>query len=87
MLSERLTYDEIAQALSWQPHTVRGAIAGALGGVKGIRADWVEKAHTVSSTDQDKLAAQLANVALAKHRRELEARSTFEQLIAPPIRQ
>jgi hypothetical protein len=24
------TIDEIAKALSWQPHTVRGAIAGAL---------------------------------------------------------
>ena len=24
------TVDEIADALSWQPHTVRGAIAGAL---------------------------------------------------------
>jgi hypothetical protein len=24
------TVDEIAKALSWQPHTVRGAIAGAL---------------------------------------------------------
>jgi hypothetical protein len=24
------TVDEIAEALSWQPHTVRGAIAGAL---------------------------------------------------------
>ena len=24
------TIDEIAEALSWQPHTVRGAIAGAL---------------------------------------------------------
>jgi predicted ArsR family transcriptional regulator len=25
-----VTIDEIAQALAWQPHTVRGAIAGAL---------------------------------------------------------
>ena len=25
-----VTIDEIAQALSWQPHTVRGAMAGAL---------------------------------------------------------
>ena len=24
------TIEEIAEALSWQPHTVRGAIAGAL---------------------------------------------------------
>jgi len=24
------TIDEIAEALSWQPHTVRGAIAGAI---------------------------------------------------------
>ena len=24
------TIDEVAEALSWQPHTVRGAIAGAL---------------------------------------------------------
>ncbi|MGA8295387.1 MAG: DUF3489 domain-containing protein [Rhodoplanes sp.] len=25
-----VTIDEIAEALEWQPHTVRGAIAGAL---------------------------------------------------------
>jgi hypothetical protein len=28
--SKGATINEIAEALSWQPHTVRGAIAGAL---------------------------------------------------------
>jgi ADP-ribosylglycohydrolase len=58
-----------------------GAIAGALGGVDGIRGAWVEKAQKVSSADQSKLATRLANVALLKHRREGELHSLFERLI------
>ena len=30
------TIEEIAEALSWQPHTVRGAIAGALKKKRGL---------------------------------------------------
>ena len=58
-----------------------GAIAGALGGVDGIRSDWVEKAQEVAGTDQGELAAKLANVAIEKHRRESKAHSLFERLI------
>jgi ADP-ribosylglycohydrolase len=58
-----------------------GAIAGAQGGIDGIRDDWVKKAHRVTSTDQSELADRLATVALVKHRREAEARSLFERLI------
>ena len=58
-----------------------GAIAGALGGVQGIRQDWVEKAHAVSSADQNELAAKLANVAVVKHQREQKAHLKLEHLI------
>jgi ADP-ribosylglycohydrolase len=58
-----------------------GAIAGALSGVEGIRSDWVDKAHNVSSVDQSELAVRLVNVALVKHRHELKAHSSFEQLL------
>jgi ADP-ribosylglycohydrolase len=64
-----------------------GAIAGALGGVEGIRDDWTEKAQKLASTDQGELAAGLAHVALVKHRRELEAHSLFEQLVGKRIEQ
>jgi ADP-ribosylglycohydrolase len=58
-----------------------GAIAGALGGIEGIRSDWVEKAHNVSSTDQSALALRLAHVAMVKDEREREAHVAFRQLI------
>jgi ADP-ribosylglycohydrolase len=61
--------------------TMCGAIAGALGGVEGIRADWVDKAQKVSGTDQQELTDKLVNVALFKHRQETEAQSLFEHLI------
>jgi DNA-binding MarR family transcriptional regulator len=35
------TIDEIAEALSWQPHTVRGAISGAL--KKKLRLDVISE--------------------------------------------
>jgi ADP-ribosylglycohydrolase len=61
--------------------TMCGAIAGALGGVEGIRDDWVDKAQNVSSADQLELAEKLANVAFEKYRQETEAQSLFERLI------
>jgi ADP-ribosylglycohydrolase len=61
--------------------TMCGAIAGALGGLEGIRADWVDKAHELSSTDQQELAHKLVSVALAKHKQETEALSLFEHLV------
>ena len=59
-----------------------GAIAGAKGGVRAIRPDWVEKAQTVAAVHQGDLAARLAKVALAKHQREAKARRTFEKLLS-----
>ncbi len=58
-----------------------GAIAGALGGAEGIRSDWVAKAQRVTSMNQQELAAKLANVALLKHQKEMEAYSLFERLL------
>jgi ADP-ribosylglycohydrolase len=57
-----------------------GAIAGALGGVGGIRDDWVTKAQRVASVDQEELALRLASAAWAKYQSEGEARSTFCQI-------
>jgi ADP-ribosylglycohydrolase len=62
--------------------TMAGAIAGALNGTGGIRADWVDKAHRVSSWDQRELARRLCQTALHKHRQEREARDSFEELIS-----
>jgi ADP-ribosylglycohydrolase len=61
--------------------TMAGAIAGALNGGQGIRADWVEKAHSVSSWDQRELARRLCESALRKHEQEVQARNRFEELI------
>ncbi len=61
-----------------------GSIAGALGGVKAIRPDWVEKAEAVAAANQRDLAARLAQVALAKHRREMASHRAFEQLWSAP---
>jgi ADP-ribosylglycohydrolase len=61
--------------------TMVGAIAGALNGVKGIREDWVSKAHNVSSWDQRILALRLCQAALSKHEQETQARSRFEELL------
>jgi hypothetical protein len=43
--SRGATIDELAEALDWQPHTVRGAIAGALKKTLGlnITSEKVEK--------------------------------------------
>jgi ADP-ribosylglycohydrolase len=60
--------------------TMVGAIAGALNGTAGIRADWVEKAHNVSSWDQRELARRLCQTALHKHQQERQARTDFEEL-------
>jgi ADP-ribosylglycohydrolase len=57
-----------------------GAIAGALGGVGGIRGDWVTKAQQVAGVAQQELAFRLASAAWAKHRAEGEARAAFEQI-------
>ena len=46
------TVDEIAEALSWQPHTVRGAIAGALKKKLGLE---------VTSEKDEKRRAHLPN--------------------------
>jgi ADP-ribosylglycohydrolase len=59
-----------------------GAVAGAIGGVGAIRADWVDKAQAVAAANQAELAARLAGAALAKHAREMEARHRFEQLLS-----
>jgi len=61
--------------------TMCGAVAGALGGVEGIRSDWVDKAQQVSGTDQQELADKLANVAIEKYRQETEAQSLFGHLV------
>jgi ADP-ribosylglycohydrolase len=59
-----------------------GAVAGAMGGVGAIRADWVDKAQVVAAVNQADLAARLARAALVKHEREMEARRRFEQLLS-----
>ena len=61
-----------------------GAIAGALHGVDGIKADWASRAQQVSSVDQRDLAARLAQTALAKYHREAVARRLFDQLCGEP---
>jgi ADP-ribosylglycohydrolase len=61
--------------------TMVGAIAGALNGIQGIRADWVDKAHQVSATDQRALAGRLATAALEKHKLETQAQTLFEGLL------
>lgn len=61
--------------------TMVGAIAGALGGVQGIRVDWAAKAHQVSVTDQRELARRLADTALCKHRETVQAHGLFEGLL------
>jgi ADP-ribosylglycohydrolase len=64
-----------------------GAIAGALGGIAGIRSDWVDKAQNVSRVDQRTLAAQLVSVALSKHNRELERHAHFKELAGLVVEQ
>jgi len=61
--------------------TMVGAIAGALNGMQGIRADWVVKARQVSAADQEELAHRLVTAAIAKHRQEVEAQTLFESLL------
>jgi ADP-ribosylglycohydrolase len=61
--------------------TMVGAIAGALNGTQGIRADWAAKAHQVSATDQRELARRLATAAIKKHRQEAQAQTLFESLL------
>jgi hypothetical protein len=62
--------------------TMVGAITGALGGVPGIRADWVARAHQVSATDQHELALRLAGAAIEKHKRNAQAHARFEGLLS-----
>jgi len=61
--------------------TMAGAVAGALHGTPGIRADWVDKAHRVSSWDQRELARRLCQTAMHKHQQERQAQARFEELI------
>jgi ADP-ribosylglycohydrolase len=61
--------------------TMVGAISGALNGMQGIRADWVNKAHQVSAADQRELACRLATAAFEKHRQEVRAQALFEGLL------
>jgi ADP-ribosylglycohydrolase len=61
--------------------TMVGAIAGALNGTPGIRQDWVDKAHSVSSWDQRELARRLAAAAVDKHHQETQAQALFEGLL------
>jgi ADP-ribosylglycohydrolase len=56
-----------------------GAIAGALGGIRGIRSDWVARAREVASVDQEALAARLVHTAWAKHQSEMEAHALLER--------
>jgi ADP-ribosylglycohydrolase len=60
--------------------TMCGAIAGALGGVGAIREDWVEKAKSLASTDQEALAQKLTRVAIDKYERETVARAAFARI-------
>lgn len=57
-----------------------GAIAGAMGGVESIDADWVAKVQRVTTVDQADLATRLATVAVKKYQRETAARHAFEAL-------
>ncbi len=43
-----------------------GAIAGALGGVEGIPAEWANKARRLCAQDQEQLALDLARTAIAR---------------------
>lgn len=58
-----------------------GALGGALMGVDRIRPDWVRKAHQHSGVDQEKLAADLVQAAIAKHAAETDARRVFASLL------
>jgi ADP-ribosylglycohydrolase len=57
-----------------------GAIAGALGGIEGIKQAWVDKALALALVDQSDLARGLAETALAKYRNEAQARARFERI-------
>ena len=50
-----------------------GAMAGALQGVDGIKDAWLHKVDRFASLNQETLAADLANVAIAKRAAEREA--------------
>lgn len=58
-----------------------GAIAGALSGVDGIRADWVSKAQQSADVDQKALALKLTQTAMAKYHQEQAAQSLFEAIL------
>lgn len=58
-----------------------GALAGALRGAEGIKAEWREKAMRYASVDQEELAASLVATAFAKHARENEAQRLFTRIL------
>ena len=60
--------------------TMCGALGGALNGVDGIRADWVEKAQRLTATDQQELAHDLVRTAVAKIRDRKAAISEFGKI-------
>ena len=60
--------------------SMAGAIAGALGGIDAIRADWAEKALRLSARDQEQLARDLAATALARAEREAAAAGALAAL-------
>lgn len=61
--------------------TMGGAIAGALGGIEGVRPAWVEKLTRVSENDYEALSASLAETARKKAELEQEAAAHFHTLI------
>ena len=57
-----------------------GAITGALRGIEGIRAEWVERACRCADVDQRELAADLAETARRKMSTERETQAVFDSI-------
>jgi ADP-ribosylglycohydrolase len=60
--------------------SMAGAIAGALQGIQGIPAEWVEKARQLASEDQEQLALDLARAAIARQLDQYAAAQRLEML-------
>lgn len=60
--------------------SMSGAIAGALQGVEGIKAEWTEKAKGCASVDQEELAERLVGAGWRKHQAEKESQSAFDSI-------
>ncbi len=65
-----------------------GALAGALGGVAGLRADWTEQIGTASRYDLEEPGRRMAEVAVQIYRQDVERHArrsdAFATLIAQP---